>query len=79
MFSNIIYVLATSCLLAGSCISFYRSYDNKLTLDEIDSYLYLIGTILFFIKATFCLINEIISNKQSLDYKPIKQRKSINL
>ena len=37
MFSNIIYVLATTSLLAGSSITFYKS--NK---DEPEEYLYLI-------------------------------------
>ena len=54
MFSNIIYVLATTSLLAGSSITFYKS--NK---DEPEEYLYLIGTTLFFIKSTICLVEEV--------------------
>ena len=51
MFSNIIYVLATSSLLTGSILSFDQ--------EQIDDYFYLVGTSLFFIKSSINLISEI--------------------
>ena len=50
MFNNIIYVLATSSLLTGSILTF-----NKNILSD---YFYLIGTSLFFIKSSICLIED---------------------
>ena len=65
MFSNIIYVLATSCLLAGSSLTFYKAKlnensENKDRIYEAEDYLYLLGTLLFFIKSVSCLSIEII-------------------
>ena len=57
MFSNLLYVLATSNLLVGSVLSF-----NK---EELPDYFYLIGTTLFFLKSGICLINDFKRPKSS--------------
>ena len=58
LLSNILYILATGFLLAASIITF----ENKLP-----SYLYLIGTSLFFIKSIITLIEYI--NKKNNKYE----------
>ena len=73
MFSNIIYLLATSSLLIGSCMSFYKARSQYISntncsnssnsrFYDTEDYFYLIGTMLFFIKASYCLTNEIYIN-----------------
>lgn len=57
MFNNIIYVLATSSLLTGSILTF-----NK---EELPDYFYLIGTSLFFIKSSLCLIKDCNKSKKT--------------
>ena len=57
MLSNIIYVSATTSLLVGSILSF----DSQ----EIPDYFYLVGTSLFFLKASLNLGCEIRSNQNS--------------
>lgn len=51
LFSNIIYVLATGCLLTGTILTF-----NK---DELSDYFYLSGTSLFVIKSIICFYNDL--------------------
>ena len=58
MITNFIYILATSSLLIGSILSFSK--------DEISDYFYLIGTSLFFIKSSLCLIKDIKGHKKSI-------------
>ena len=70
MFSNIIYVLATSSLLAGSSLSFYKAEisennKNKDRIFEAEDYLYLLGTLLFFLKATTCLVEELYNKYEN--------------
>jgi len=50
MISNIVYVLATLCLLIGSSLTFDKN---------LPDYFFLIGTILFFINSCIRLIDEI--------------------
>ncbi len=56
MFNNIIYVLATSSLLTGSILTFDK--------EELPDYFYLIGTSLFFIKSSLCLIKDYNKSKK---------------
>lgn len=65
MISNILYVSATTSLLVGSILTFDSG--------EIADYFYLIGTSLFFIKASLSLAME-IKNKE----KKITVYNSIN-
>lgn len=55
MLNNIIYVLATSSLLTGSILTFDK---------ELPDYFYLIGTSLFFIKSSLCLIKDCNKSKK---------------
>ena len=54
MLSNLLYISATSSLLVGSILTF--------EIDELASYFYLIGTSLFFLKASLHLTREIRNN-----------------
>ena len=61
--SNVLYVSATTSLLVGSILTF--------EIDEIADYFYLVGTTLFFIKASLSLILEIKNRKRISAYDTI--------
>lgn len=63
MISNIIYILATLCLLIGSILTFNF---------EIADYFYTSGTSLFFVKSILCLVKEIQDkNKNQIYYEQL--------
>lgn len=57
MFSNILYVLATSSLLTGSVLTFDSDY--------LPDYFYLVGTSLFCLKATISFGKEIVKKMKT--------------
>jgi prepilin signal peptidase PulO-like enzyme (type II secretory pathway) len=57
MLTNILYVSATTSLLVGSVLSFDQDY--------LSDYFYLIGTSLFFIKASINLSLEIYKKRKN--------------
>ena len=63
MLSNILYILATSCLVIGSALGF----DCK----EPSDYFYLVGTSFFLIKAVLSLVNETRTIKSKSMYASI--------
>jgi hypothetical protein len=63
MYSNILYVSATTCLVIGSALSF----NDK----EVSDYFFLIGSSLFLVKACLCLAKEIKANKIKSGYTTI--------
>lgn len=63
LISNVLYVSATTSLLVGSILTF--------EIDEIADYFYLVGTTLFFIKASLSMILEIKNRKRISAYDTI--------
>ena len=63
MYSNIIYISATTCLVIGSALSFNDT--------EISDYFFLIGSSLFLVKACLSLVEEIKANKIKSGYTSI--------
>tara|TARA_B110001469_G_C9568861_1_gene282075 strand:+ start:538 stop:726 length:189 start_codon:yes stop_codon:yes gene_type:complete len=55
MLDNIIYVLATLCLVIGSSLTFDKN--------QIADYFYLLGSTLFLIKASLSLVRDLRKNK----------------
>ena len=58
MLSNIIYVLATGFLMTGSILDFHK--------DDPPSYFFLIGSSLFFVKASMSFISCLIERRKKL-------------
>ena len=63
MILNILYILATSSLLIGSALTFDP--------DELADYFYLVGTSLFFLKASVVLIYSLKNQKNTRSYYDI--------
>ena len=64
MLSNLLYVSATTSLLVGSSLTFNSQ--------EVADYFYLIGTGLFFLKASITLYLEVIENRDLSIYRTIQ-------
>ena len=70
MYSLLIYVLATSCLLTGSILT----YNNNLS-----DYFYISGSGLFFLRSIFELIHKINKiNKTKYNYLNINDKEEEN-
>ena len=62
MLSNIIYILATTCLFVGSIMTFKK---------ELPDYFYMAGTSLFLVKSLMSLYEDLNKKKKLYLYRDI--------
>ena len=55
MLTQTLYICSTGSILTGTIMTFDK--------DSIPDYFFLIGTSLFFIKASICFVNKLMSDK----------------
>ena len=53
---NVLYVLATGCLMTGSILDFKK--------DDVASYFFVVGSSLFFVKSLMSLCSYILDSKK---------------